>query len=340
MSKPNTESAQAAAKPPILERARKWLRGLPRSHQLFLLAKLLCVAFACYFWQYLPTPGIAIAFAGFVAVLMSLQPEMAGWQKAIWLVLIVGLTVIEIRAITRDREENDAQQARILEEQRNSFKVILDTTRDSFERMLKQQQTDFDESQENYSKTMTALLNSQRTSEREFGKMLDSVKGVFDRQEQLARSMSGELIPASDPMPTHNCESLNSDESILIMAGNAYPVRVFPYTVLQVRGRRAIVLDRSPNGVMTAVLDLRDAQGRIIVRLNNQGYTINRNAILGVRTPDRSTLLVDDEFGNEILNLRVLNTRAVSIRGTLIEGLVPNIRGSCLSGGQAAIIID
>jgi len=65
--------------------------------------------------EYRPaSPGVAIAWLGAVAALMSLRSKATGVEKANWMLLIACLLVIEFRAIRQDRKEHDEAFANLL----------------------------------------------------------------------------------------------------------------------------------------------------------------------------------------------------------------------------------
>jgi hypothetical protein len=54
--------------------------------------------------------GYAIALIAVVAAVVSIQGEMAGWQKALWMLIIAAFLWVEFRAINNDRIENAKTQ--------------------------------------------------------------------------------------------------------------------------------------------------------------------------------------------------------------------------------------
>jgi len=46
-------------------------------------------------------------------------------------------------------------------------------------------------------------------------------------------------------------------------------------------------------------MDVKGEDGRLIARLNGNGFVINRNNYLEMQRPDRTRLIVYDQNGNE-----------------------------------------
>jgi hypothetical protein len=154
------------------------------------------------------------------------------------------------------------------------------------------------------------------------------------------QSLQGRLYPASDPMPANNCGSVPSDVVVLFMGSNAVEVKTFPHPLIRVRGTPVLSLDKSPDGYMAPILEMASDDGKLIVRLDRRGFVVNRNNYLTMKRPDRSTLVVVDQYGREVLNTRYLNERAFRVTGLLhYPGLgdipiqSPHIFGACFMVG-------
>jgi hypothetical protein len=84
-----------------------WLRSLRRQQWLFRTFQLCFVSVCAFFWFYLPAPGWAVALLGLGAAIMSIQEHMRLREKLIWITALCALLVIELRAITKDRIEQN-----------------------------------------------------------------------------------------------------------------------------------------------------------------------------------------------------------------------------------------
>jgi hypothetical protein len=65
------------------------------------------LSFLGFLWlaRHLPAPGYAITAMAVIAGVMALRPDMGGWEKSLWFVILLLFAGIEIRAISRDRKE-------------------------------------------------------------------------------------------------------------------------------------------------------------------------------------------------------------------------------------------
>src|SRR5579864_359382 len=94
--------------------------------------------------------------------------------------------------------------------------------------------------------------------------------------------LHGVLIPANEPMPHTPCGSSIGQKSVILMYGdNAAVVDQFPHTVLHSRSLGPMIsLDRLDNGSIVVLMDIKDPEGRLVARLDRNGFTVNPNRIL------------------------------------------------------------
>jgi len=91
---------------------------------------------------------------------------------------------------------------------------------------------------------------------------------------------------------------------------------------------------------------MRDTSNRIIARLDKNGFVVNNAYTLFMLRPDNSTVIIEDQFGKEVLNARFLNPGAFKLTGVLQyrERLVrlelPNFQYSCFIHNGIDIAID
>lgn len=86
-------------------------KSRPIWNGIFLSLELLCIPLVLWWipYSHLPEPGWAVAFIAGAAAAMSVHDEMKGWQKCIWLLVIGAFLITELRAIHKDRLDNDAK---------------------------------------------------------------------------------------------------------------------------------------------------------------------------------------------------------------------------------------
>jgi hypothetical protein len=108
----------------------------------------------------IPPPGIAVTVMGVMAALMSLRTKATGTEKAIWMLIISALVVIEISAINRERLLNERTERIKAEEERQHFTTIGK----GIEKNIAQSQKQFEETiglgQKQFNATLTTEKNN------------------------------------------------------------------------------------------------------------------------------------------------------------------------------------
>jgi hypothetical protein len=135
--------------------------------------------------------------------------------------------------------------------------------------------------------------------------------------ENALSLMAGPLLPANDPNPPNDVCAPNDDEIAVFMGQKAFKTAQFPQTVIRIGDDPVISIDRTSSGAISLSLDVRGNDGRIIARIHNNVFEINQNNYLSMKRKDRSSLAVDDQYGNEVLNARFLNPRAFRLTAKL-----------------------
>ena len=94
---------------------------------------------------------------------------------------------------------------------------------------------------------------------------------------------------------------------------------VFPYTVLAVNGQKAIILNRDEQGRIAVSMEVRDKDDKVVALFENGHFVVNENNFLkkGNERPDRSTLIVHDQWNHEVLNARYRNSSYLDISALL-----------------------
>jgi hypothetical protein len=160
--------------------------------------------------------------------------------------------------------------------------------------------------------------------------------GWIDKQTELS-SLHGWLYPATQPLP-FPCPDVPKTAVTIYCNDNGFTATEFPHTILKVKGQKRIVIDRKPDGALGVSLDVFDAEGKITASIENGEFTVNHNNILRMKRPDRSSLIVIDNFKTEVLNIRYLNPQGFSINAILYyPGLSRPIiinKGGRIGGGQ------
>jgi hypothetical protein len=95
-------------------------------NSMFLAIELLCLLLIAWWvpYSHLPLPGWAVAVMAVAAAVMSVQNDLKPWQKALWILVLAGFLVTELRAISKDRTEGDARALSDREAQDTAFQGV------------------------------------------------------------------------------------------------------------------------------------------------------------------------------------------------------------------------
>ena len=309
----------------------------------------LAVGFAIGIWWlfHLPSAGYGGLTLAMGATLMPLV-----WEKVRvlckmgWIAMLFVLLAVEYRAIDEDRRRSSDELTKkfgeVSEQANQNLKKILDDEHLSFTKLLQAEDKRF-------SQTMTAILRTQRQNEQEFAALLKQQRGLFEQQQEMTESLNGHLIPSNDPMPSLEslgCRSgpLQEDEYLIITGGLTSIVKTFPYPVLTAFGRRVISFSKSDSGALVLSMDIRDSDDTLIARFDEDGFEVNPHLLK--RHPDKSTLIVEDTHGNQVMKARYSSKRVFTLEGKLSLGgrlvTIPYIhfQQSCFRGVANAITIN
>jgi hypothetical protein len=140
---------------------------------------LIALSFLGFLWleKRLPPPGYAITAMAVIAGVMALRPDMGGWEKSLWFVILLLFAGIEIRAISRDRKE----QTKTFSDIASQLAVTVNqgtTALNALNETIKEGRTHFDS-------TMSGLTDSVKTQTGgdsfcylEFSQALNDVGGM------------------------------------------------------------------------------------------------------------------------------------------------------------------
>lgn len=147
------------------------------------------------------------------------------------------------------------------------------------------------------------------------------------REEKILRQYEGFLLPGDGPDPPSFCTGdnanappfarVNPDALKIFMGRNEAFGSRFPYVAMRVRKQDRMIVDRDQAGRVALTLDILDAQGKVIVAFEKGHFTVVQSNILDMRRPDRSTLIVRDQYKNTVLDVRYLNKKSLEISGLL-----------------------
>lgn len=110
------------------------------------LTSMGAVACGLLVWK-VPAPGVSVAVLGAAAALMTARTKATGAEKAVWMLIISCLLVIEMLAIRKDRKENNDRMTALLTEEitaRSEAKVHFESIGGGIKGTIEQSQKHFD----------------------------------------------------------------------------------------------------------------------------------------------------------------------------------------------------
>jgi hypothetical protein len=142
-----------------------------------------------------------------------------------------------------------------------------------------------------------------------------SVKEIHEQQE-----FSGLLLPANDPTPENACSDvpfpIRSDAMLIILGNSASFNSASPHTVLKVRGEDMIILTKKDNAIAVNV-KIFGRDRRIVAEIKDNEFSINPNNYFRKEQPDKSTLIVYDQYASKVLDVRFMNSSTIRFLGVL-----------------------
>jgi hypothetical protein len=121
----------------------------------------------------IPPPGIAVTLMGVVAAVMSLRTKATGTEKAIWILIISALVVVEVTAIKKERFFSEQSEKIRAAEERQYFTTIGK----EIETNIGQSQKQFEETVGLGQKQFNATLTTEKNN---LGRTLKGLKETVD----------------------------------------------------------------------------------------------------------------------------------------------------------------
>ena len=123
---------------------------------------LASIATAVVAWLFsrIPPPGVAVTVMGVMAAVMSLRTKATGTEKAIWMLIISALVVIEITAIKKERFFNEQSEKIRAEEERQHFTMIGKGIQTNIEQSQEQFEKTIGQGQQQFNATLTTEKNN------------------------------------------------------------------------------------------------------------------------------------------------------------------------------------
>ena len=124
----------------------------------------------------------------------------------------------------------------------------------------------------------------------------------------------GWLSPANDWTLPSDCGPRFVGFKQLWMGKAMWVIKSFPQTVISISQRKLLSIDFK-EGKLSLSAEIFGPDGRIIAAIENNEFDLNRLNYFRKRNPDLNTIIVDDQYNNEVMNLRFFNQNAFRIKG-------------------------
>lgn len=127
----------------------------------------------------------------------------------------------------------------------------------------------------------------------------------------------GLLTPANDPDPSSSCTSspLNDPNAVGIFFGSSAAWITIPkHIVLKIKESELLSISRSKEGVRVSA-EIYSKDGRIVAQIIDNEFHINPNNYFRIDRQDRHSLVVYDQYKNQVLSVRFLNPHAIKVIG-------------------------
>ena len=179
-----------------------------------------------------------------------------------------------------------------------------------------------------------------------------SLIGVWKQESSYdLMQLAGVLLPAGDPTPPNACTGSVPKDGVVLLVGNsgdATWVNRFPATAIAYNWNPVLTLDRNKAGDIEVSVKVFDRYGNLIASIDKNEFNVANHALWTHKPrPDKSTLVVFDESGEEALYVRNLNNKSIIIRGSMYLGgqktaidWSNRTRNVCMGGFRTAVEID
>lgn len=278
-------------------------------------------------YRHLPWTGTGVAIIAFLAALMSVHRDLQRRHKVLYFTLMAFLLITEFRAMRKDRSDNQQDQrtaqSELAAQENTRLEGLLAGERENTRKLLEQENTNLGsvlrQDQGEFERSLTAILKSHKEDEDAFGNVVKKQEDMLQEQHDLSEQLFGRLVPGSSPTPVNACSGnrdLPSDGVTVIYGGSASITRTFPHTILEVGNAQVISIDRVPGSPDLALsLNFTDTDNRIILRIDKNGAVLRTSGLILLH-PDKSTFLIQDEYGKDFLRASYLNQSTLEVQGT------------------------
>ena len=146
---------------------------------------------------------------------------------------------------------------------------------------------------------------------------LDDIRmGVEDMRQQ--GKTSGLLSPGNEPTPENPCGSIMPAGGTLVLLGNSASfATTFPSTIIKIGNDETLGMEKI-EGRIAISATLYSSDGRIVAQLDKNQFFINPNNFFRKEiSSDGHSLVVFDQTGVEVLNVKFINPTTVAFLGVI-----------------------
>jgi hypothetical protein len=249
-----------------------------------------CLPWSLWWYRNIPTPGKGGILLALVATFMPLVwEEVHEIGRAGLILTLLILFAVEYRAIDKERKDYSSEQKAARDQERESFKQLLDIEKNDVGDILAQQRHDVKDiltQEERHFDRMTANnTKAQQVDTKEFSEVLSREQRLFASEEELFESLNGQLIPGDDPTPGTRCGILAKDRYLVVVNGGGHVFTKFPHIILDYHNQKTVWLEKKQNGLLALFIDIKDPDGKIAVRIDKDGFFINPGTRWFARRP-------------------------------------------------------
>ena len=163
--------------------------------------------------------------------------------------------------------------------------------------------------------------------------------------------LHGLLVPANDLAPPTRCPPGPPDALNVFFGSSVSWATMFPLRVVNIGGENLLVVNKTADGLAVSA-KIFSEDTRIVAEIIDNEFHINPNNYFRRDRPDKHTLIVFDQRGRQVFNIRFLNPSTIKVSGIFYypssrpviiaddHTTLPNggvISGTCHSGSTGII---
>jgi len=145
------------------------------------------------------------------------------------------------------------------------------------------------------------------------------VRDVQNTKELQA--LNGLIAPSTEEVDlrSYGCPYASTADLVMIFGSVAHVSHVFPHAVIRIECDTLLAFDKLPSGCISVSMSLFDRDGKVVVSLDKDRFTINPNNYFSKSRGDRNTLSVYDQFDQEILYVHMANPTVLFLRARISD---------------------